>query len=962
MIGQLVPVVCKLFDLEIENSNAFLSENDFVAKVMDNLANLESHYSLFDDLSLPSAIEKRVSEILSGISNEKPEEKRSLQAEYLDIVNTNVNSLLSTPEDLLSIVYQTPQRKKPSVGGTNNYFSFNFDDLAPLGVLSEVIEDLCNEEIISTGLQKLFEFDTADLLEHPQWPQLVEKLDFWMSHNNNDFLSRYFELIAASYFRLLQAFPMGTMQQDDTLRLSVFLLERYTFKTETAHNKISKTENLICTNLFRLIVQTFTPVVRYWQGEIYDKLFLQLVRLLTQENTLYLFLQNEDIMNDFALLLKKVRPFVLFITATETHLVVTLNSQISSLLSTAQNDQIRLILSLFTVYKVVVQCISCFSSGSPTNSSGENKSRVFVPGTNKLFSCSSGNEIVFSQVIYHPHQVEESKVMESRVYSIIISLLTTTTTQLLFEDQVLLDDIVSFAFDLTSQQRSSQLLSLLLTQTNHTTVIEHVLTRILAHDSNMLTLLDDNALLSCINNQTSTSSNNNQKIITHLYITCLTRPSLNTTTALLFNQINMQEIVENNDFQLIRKLFETVMMTIPTSQAQQHQIAALIAVHDTQRCDGIIIIINTLIASHITLTHPHPRPISLTFSSFLRQIIFTASSRTCALDSSGDDTSQSDTVDIVWVCRQLLLTLSISNRNNQQDMQQEVIQALDGLEESIDLIHTRHDRVIACPPTTHTVDEMIVWDTLIHDSRIPHQPLQLLPASPSTASEAADSADNETIKQQAEELLMKYFLIDYPMLPQSLSPDRIKQALLQAQSAQWTKHVNWFYLSLLRSTMIHATGNGEEEIHALLDSAHSIQQTTIYTASDLLLIHRIMQCFQEGRWYQYYEHNAECSIITLSQVILSGWFMPFVSVDDAGLIAMSVLHESSRSWMILADCAVLILFARDTQEQQKQRWKGLETITHHMLISNRVWSLMELTAVMQELLQEAQVVQHLLKP
>jgi hypothetical protein len=198
-LAELIPLMHRL-RAQIHEERDVVDEEFDCSSLSDALVHAESLYDDFDELeivkSLKAAISGHIGDsnmptlssierslIESGTGDEAATRElidnacNHVAASITDQVHKNncVDDAISCLGDNLLNTKLSSYSKKKSSGG--NYFSsFNFDDLPEYEPLEMTLErlrsDPCDEEM----LNKLFEMDVDELMEHPQWSELLNLL------------------------------------------------------------------------------------------------------------------------------------------------------------------------------------------------------------------------------------------------------------------------------------------------------------------------------------------------------------------------------------------------------------------------------------------------------------------------------------------------------------------------------------------------------------------------------------------------------------------------------------------------------------------------------------------------------------------------------------------------------------------------------------------------------------------
>jgi hypothetical protein len=243
-------------------------KNELVHLVTKTMKNLDKYAPYYDDLNVVKAFNEDLQSNGAIINSNR----------ILDVIS-DCKSLVKTGNyDQYQFV--TPKQTKSKGSGMS--FQFDFDNLAPFGILSEVIEKMQLNPL--EGIKALIQFDYHDLVEHPQWNTLLPILTKIFQEISGDEVIILFAVLCV---RLLQAFPSNSPQLDDTLDLSFRLLEigsQQTFQLETDQMLACSSNNSQCSvclnKLFRLCLITLRNSCNFSFSDSYVNLLQRSIVLM----------------------------------------------------------------------------------------------------------------------------------------------------------------------------------------------------------------------------------------------------------------------------------------------------------------------------------------------------------------------------------------------------------------------------------------------------------------------------------------------------------------------------------------------------------------------------------------------------------------------------------------------------------------------------------------------------------
>jgi hypothetical protein len=180
MLSDLIPCIHKLRNDEKENE---LNEEDEIEKIITSLKNLEFLSEDYEKFELVKNITNIIESFQISQNNDKDDINQNLNRKGISIENVRMQLLkdlipsinsITDIEYLNTIMSNNQILKKHKSKG---YFaSFNFDDLPMIEPLELTLKLLRNDIHNEEALLKLFQYDPGELIEHPQWMDLIELL------------------------------------------------------------------------------------------------------------------------------------------------------------------------------------------------------------------------------------------------------------------------------------------------------------------------------------------------------------------------------------------------------------------------------------------------------------------------------------------------------------------------------------------------------------------------------------------------------------------------------------------------------------------------------------------------------------------------------------------------------------------------------------------------------------------
>lgn len=186
----LVPLIHSIRADQILRHPPDVSTEEEVEAIIAYLISLESLNEKFDDLQLVRQLKSTLSGLLTSdvpssiLRDDDPVDNisvddvarkivfESLRKETLKTISTAISAIEDNKEDLLQTKF-TPSKVNKKKKNDGYFTSFNFDDIPEYEHLEVTLKllriDHCNEGVF----RKLVGLDVDELVEHPQWRELI---------------------------------------------------------------------------------------------------------------------------------------------------------------------------------------------------------------------------------------------------------------------------------------------------------------------------------------------------------------------------------------------------------------------------------------------------------------------------------------------------------------------------------------------------------------------------------------------------------------------------------------------------------------------------------------------------------------------------------------------------------------------------------------------------------------------
>ena len=200
----MVSLIHRVRKMLLESDSAPVDSEREVEVIVGRLLNLESYFDGYDDVEivrqLKDSIAKHVLSPDMGTDNALSDVEDCgdvsvhgfrnglgpIRKAFLRELTESVGSV--TQEMIASNAFfeaGSTSSKKQKAGGSL-FSSFNFDDLQGFEPLEVILRKLRDDPNSHEGIEKLMAIDAAELVEHSQWPEVVELMDRALVKAEND--------------------------------------------------------------------------------------------------------------------------------------------------------------------------------------------------------------------------------------------------------------------------------------------------------------------------------------------------------------------------------------------------------------------------------------------------------------------------------------------------------------------------------------------------------------------------------------------------------------------------------------------------------------------------------------------------------------------------------------------------------------------------------------------------------
>lgn len=271
---------------------------------------------------------------------------------------------------------------------------FDFDFGAPMGILGDVLEKFDNTSVpLKQALQDLVAFDIIDLVEHPQWNDLIDRLKkrlILQEHLREEEVLQLFIVILSRFLHGLDI----PFQREDTIQLSFIVFESLVNQPSWAISATFPHWELLFVNLLNQVLICTADVGKSSNKDTFDAyLKAALIILLgsihiSHQNVLYP-LKHKSILKSTVTLLSSFRRTAVIIVSAELDLCHRF-MDIGSLFIDNHTDLEYILLFLKIVTLVWNDAEP--DEPSPLPSVGDTVSKRRKPYINKLFSVDLDEE------------------------------------------------------------------------------------------------------------------------------------------------------------------------------------------------------------------------------------------------------------------------------------------------------------------------------------------------------------------------------------------------------------------------------------------------------------------------------------------------------------------------------------------------------------------------------------------
>jgi hypothetical protein len=266
---------------------------------------------------------------------------------------------------------------------------FDFDFGAPMGILGDVLEKFDNTSVtIKEALQDLVAFDVIDLVEHPQWNDLIDRLKkrlVLQEHLHDEEVLQLFVVIMSRFLHGLDI----PFQREDTIQLSFIVFESLINQRSWAFSATFPHWELLFVTLLNQVLTCTADVGKSSNKDTFDAylkaaLIILLGSIHTSHQKVLHPLKHKSILKSTLTLLTSFRRTAVIIVSAELDLCCRFMNIGSQFVET--HTDLEYILLFF---KIVTLIWNESEQGEPRPlpSIGDSVSKRRKPYINKLFSA-----------------------------------------------------------------------------------------------------------------------------------------------------------------------------------------------------------------------------------------------------------------------------------------------------------------------------------------------------------------------------------------------------------------------------------------------------------------------------------------------------------------------------------------------------------------------------------------------
>lgn len=395
MSTDIIPVIYSLRS----KLNGSCSHSEQVDAIADTLQKLERIYADYDNLEIVKTMKQMLADQLLRDSIDV-NIRNHLQMRGFEPIRRAVISTQIPPStddvNLLGYQYAPSSNKKQKSGGYS--MSFNFDDFPMFETVDSMLAGLRNDRTDRESLNKILALDLSELVDHPQWEELLLTL-----HQSVSIPGEHTTIVMAIYHRFVTGFK-GSSQGLDAMNASLmYLAEEWIPSSTTSHT--ADPRHVVTTKqqmaLFCTVLQASATSVQVPYQKEADRAVV-LVFLILSKGTVPTTISSAGIPEpvgvidvlvgtkeqgvSISALLRAIHPFTAFSYAVQTGLLRTLLNSATHHSATS-SDPVRCYRVAFIRLRVLLSLLSNFGDNAARaiefvehNLRTENVSVVFDAG------------------------------------------------------------------------------------------------------------------------------------------------------------------------------------------------------------------------------------------------------------------------------------------------------------------------------------------------------------------------------------------------------------------------------------------------------------------------------------------------------------------------------------------------------------------------------------------------------
>ncbi len=332
MSADIIPIIYSLRS----KLNAGCPHTEQVDAIADAMQKLERIYADYDNLEIVKTMKQMLADQLLhdsiDVNIKNHLQMRGFEPIRRAVISTQIPA--STGDvDLLQYQYAPTSNKKQKSGGYS--MSFNFDDFPMFETVDSMLAGLRSDRTDRDSLNKILALDLSELVDHPQWEELLQTLSQSVSISGE-----HTTIVMAIYHRFVTGFK-GSSQGLDALNASLMYLSTEWIPASTVpptESRNATTTRQQVALFFTVLQASATSVQVPFQKEV-DRAVL-LVFLILSQGMVPTIASGTDVLElvttiealagtkeqgaSISALLRAIHPFTAFSYAVQTGLLRTL--------------------------------------------------------------------------------------------------------------------------------------------------------------------------------------------------------------------------------------------------------------------------------------------------------------------------------------------------------------------------------------------------------------------------------------------------------------------------------------------------------------------------------------------------------------------------------------------------------------------------------------------------------------